>query len=137
MGARDGAGLRRAVRAGLVNAALLALAMTLAFAALGPMAVRLMTGLAEVRALASTFLPWVVALPAVSVWAFLLDGVFFGAARTAELRNGMAAALAVFALAVAVLLPALGNHGLWLAFVLFLAARGAILAVIYRGLLTA
>jgi MATE family multidrug resistance protein len=135
VGARDGAGLRRAVRAGLVNAALLALAMTLAFAALGPMAVRLMTGLAEVRALASTFLPWVVALPAVSVWAFLLDGVFFGAARTAELRNGMAAALAVFALAVAVLLPALGNHGLWLAFVLFLAARGAILAAIYRGLL--
>jgi MATE family multidrug resistance protein len=74
-----------------------------------------------------------VALPAVSVWAFLFDGVFFGATRTAELRNGMAAALAVFALAVALLLPALGNHGLWLAFVLFLAARGVILAAIYRG----
>ena len=68
--------------------------MTLAFAVLGGPGVRLMTGLAEVREQAMTFLPYIVALPLVSVWAFVFDGIYFGATRTAELRNGMAAALA-------------------------------------------
>jgi MATE family multidrug resistance protein len=132
VGARDPLALRAAVQAGFVNAALLATAMTLLFALLGPTAVRLMTDLAEVRAVAMAFLPWAVVLPAVSVWAFLYDGVFFGATRTAELRNGMVAALLVFLAALAVLAPLLANHGLWLAFLLFLAVRGLILAVIYR-----
>ena len=78
------------------------------------------------------FLPYAVALPAVAVWAFLFDGMFFGATRTAELRNGMAAALALFAPPAAVLVPALGNHGLWLAFLIFLGGRAVILALIYR-----
>ena len=37
-----------------------------------------------------------------------------------------------FAAAAAVLVPRLGNHGLWLAFLAFLGARGLILALIYR-----
>ena len=72
------------------------------------------------------------ALPLVSVWAFVFDGVYFGATRTAELRNGMAASLALFALTAAVLVPAMGNHGLWLTFLIFLAGRAVILALIYR-----
>ena len=62
------------------------------------------------------FLPWAVLLPLVSVWAFLFDGIFFGATRTAELRNGMALALASFGLLACLLVPLFGNHGLWLAF---------------------
>ena len=132
VGARDRPGFRAAVRASFANAALLAVAMTLAFAILGGPGVRLMTGLAEVREQAMTFLPYIVALPLVSVWAFVFDGIYFGATRTGELRNGMAAALAVFALTAAVLVPALGNHGLWLTFLIFLAGRAVILALIYR-----
>jgi MATE family multidrug resistance protein len=131
VGARDGAGFKAAVRAGFANAALLAVLMTLLFWLLGPWAIGLMTGLADVREAAATFLPWAVALPAVSVWAFLFDGVFFGATRTAELRDGMAASLALFALLAWLLLPAFANHGLWLAFLLFLLGRGAILGLVY------
>lgn len=131
VGARDGRGFQAAVRAGFANAALLAAAMTLLFWLMGPAFVRLMTGLPDVQAAAATYLPWAVALPAVSVWAFLFDGVFFGATRTAELRNGMAASLALFAALAWLLVPHLGNHGLWLAFLLFLAARALALALIY------
>ena len=60
-----------------------------------------MTGLPEVRAAAETFLPYVVVLPLVAVWAFLFDGIFIGATRTVPMRNGMALALAVFLLAAA------------------------------------
>ena len=132
VGARDRQGFRSAMRAGFGNAALLALGMTLAYAALGGWGVRLMTGLEAVRQQALMFLPYVVALPLVSVWAFLYDGVFFGATRTAELRNGMAVALALFGLSAALLVPALGNHGLWLTLLLFLAGRAVILGLIYR-----
>lgn len=132
VGAGDRPGFRAAVRAGFVNAAVLALVMTLIFALLGGVGIRLMTGLADVQAQALAFLPYAVALPAVSVWAFLYDGMFFGATRTAELRNGMLVALALYGLLVWVLVPAFGNHGLWLAFLLFLGARAVILAAIYR-----
>ena len=91
-----------------------------------------MTGLPEVRAQAATYLPYVIALPAVSVWAFLFDGIYFGATRTAELRNGMVVALALFAATAVVLVPALGNHGLWLTFLVFLGGRALILWLIYR-----
>ena len=94
--------------------------------------VRLMTGLAEVRAQALAFLPYIVALPLVSVWAFVFDGIYFGATRTAELRNGMVVALALFLACAALLVPAFGNHGLWLTFLAFLAARAVVLALIYR-----
>ena len=132
VGAGNRPGFRAAVRASFANAALLALAMTLAFAALGGWGVRLMTGLPEVRAQAMAFLPYIVALPLASVWAFVFDGVYFGATRTAELRNGMAVSLALFAAIAVVLVPLLGNHGLWLSLLLFLAARALVLGLIYR-----
>ncbi len=132
VGARDRPGFRAAVRASFANAALLAVLMTLAFAVTGGWGVRLMTGLPEVRAQAMAFMPYVVALPLVSVWAFVYDGIYFGATRTAELRNGMAASLVLFAVTAVLLVPAFGNHGLWLTFLVFLAGRAAILALIYR-----
>ena len=70
-------------------------------------------------------------MPVLGVWAFVLDGVFIGATRTAEMRNGMALALAVFLGAVALLMPPFDNHGLWLAMLLFMAARGIWLGACY------
>ena len=83
------------------------------------------------RAAAFTYLPYLIALPPVAVFAFLFDGVFIGATRTAEMRNGMALALAVFLLAAWSLPPALGNHGLWLAMLLLMASRGLWLGLVY------
>ena len=88
--------------------------------------------LAEVRAQAAVYLPYVVVVPVVSVWAFVFDGIYFGATRTAELRNGMAVTLALFAVTAALLVPAFGNHGLWLTFLIFLGGRALVLWLIYR-----
>ena len=70
-------------------------------------------------------------LPLVGVWCYLLDGMFIGATRAAEMRNSMAVAAAGFALTL-LTLPWLGNHGLWLALTVFLALRGLSLAAIWR-----
>ena len=132
VGARDRAGFDAAVGASFANAAVLALLMTLAFALLGGWGIRLMTGLAEVRAQAAVYLPYVVVVPVVSVWAFVFDGIYFGATRTAELRNGMAVTLALFAVTAVLLVPTFGNHGLWLTFLIFLGGRALVLWLIYR-----
>jgi MATE family multidrug resistance protein len=50
------------------------------------------------------------------------------------MRNAMLLSLAVFLLANWLLLPALGNHGLWLSMMLFLAARAVTLGLHYPAL---
>lgn len=131
VGARDVAAFREAVGAGFVLAAALAAAMTALFALGGTALIALLTDLEAVRRAAGTYLPYAALLPAVSVWAFLFDGVFFGATRTRELRNAMALSLLVFAGGAVVLVPAYANHGLWLAFLIFLAARALFLGRTY------
>lgn len=131
VGARDPDRLHAAVRAGLACSLVLAALLSFGFFAFGPAGIRLMTGLEEVRALATAFLPYMIVSPLVSVFAFLFDGVFIGATRTAEMRNGMAFALAIFLAGAFSLAPWLGNHGLWLALLVFLAVRGLWLGVLY------
>ncbi len=131
LGAGSRAGFRAAARANIGWALALAVLLALAFLLGGRAAIALMTGLPEVRAAAADFLPYVVALPLVAVWAFLFDGIFIGATRTVPMRNGMALALATFLLAAATLTGPFGNHGLWLAMLAFMAARGLVLGLVY------
>jgi MATE family multidrug resistance protein len=131
VGGRNLPALRAAVRAGAALAAALALGLTALFWLAGDQLIGLLTDIESVRATATAYLPFAALLPAIAVWAFLLDGVFFGATRTAELRNAMIGALLVFVAGAAVLPAALGNAGLWSTLLLFLLARAAFLAAIY------
>ena len=131
VGRRSPSELRRAVQAALVNAGLLSLLLTLVFASAGGWVIDLLTTIPELRTAAYGFLPYVAALPVVSVWAFVADGVFFGATRGREMRNSMFLAVTAFIISAAILTPLWGNHGLWIAFLIFMAARGAVLGVIY------
>jgi MATE family multidrug resistance protein len=124
VGARDGALLRRALALSAQWSAGVALVLSLLFWLGGPLLIDLMTTQPPLRALAREYLPWLVALPLVGCWAFLFDGVFVGATLTRWMRDTMLfAALAVYLPAWWLLRP-LENHGLWLSFLLFFAARG-------------
>ncbi len=82
-----------------------------------------LTSLPDVSAQAWIYLPWAALYVLLSVAAFQLDGVFIGATRTREMRNASLVSLAVFLLCAVPLTALFGNHGLWLAFVLFVLAR--------------
>ena len=90
----------------------------------GPLMIRLLTNLSDVRETAMSFLPWLIVSPLVSVWSFLYDGVYVGATRTREMRNIMVFSTLFVFLPAWFLLQGYGNHGLWLAFTLFMASRG-------------
>jgi MATE family multidrug resistance protein len=134
MGARRPAMLRRGAilssQWAYAGSALMALAFLLAGGAL----VGLMTTAPEVRAEAMRYMPWMVAGPLLGIGSFMLDGVFIGATRTRDLRNAMAISFAIYLAALAVLLPAFDNHGLWAAMMVMFLARTATLAIRYPAL---
>ena len=134
IGARDRSAFHGAVRVSTLWASIVAVGLTTVFGLFGLDIVNLLTGITEVRLTAMEFLPWVVIFPLVSVWAFQLDGIFVAATRGAAMRNAMLLSVAVYVAACWWLLPLWQNHGLWLGFTLFMAARGVTLAVRYPTL---
>ena len=98
----------------------------------GPVIIDLMATAPEVRAAAREYLPWVAVGPLIAVASYMFDGIFIGATLTREMRNTMIVSVAIYALAVATLLPAFGNHGLWAALMVLNGARGLTMALRYR-----
>jgi multidrug resistance protein, MATE family len=109
-----------------------ALVLALAFGLAGPWIIDLMTTSVEVRSAARLYLPWLVVAPMIGVASWMFDGIFIGATLTREMRQAMLVSVAIYAAALAVLLPAFGNHGLWAALMVLNTARGLTMAVFYR-----
>ncbi len=132
IGGRDTGAMLRVVRRTLAWSVGFAALMALAYALAGHALINLLTDLQDVRRTARTYLPWLVVLPLVSVWSFLYDGVFVGATRSREMRLVMTGSALLVFLPVWYLARPLGNHALWLAFTLFMAARGCGMHAYFR-----
>lgn len=111
-----------------------ALVVAVIFVLFGPELIDVMTASPAVRSAGRDYLPYVVASPLVSVFAFAFDGVYIGATWARDMRNLMIAALIVF-LGVWLALRGFGNTGLWVALLSFYAARGGFQAARYPALL--
>jgi MATE family multidrug resistance protein len=68
------------------------------------------------------YLPYIWIIPLASFAAFLWDGIYIGSTATRALRNVMIVSSIVFF--VLLIIMKSSNHVLWIAFVLFLLARG-------------
>lgn len=134
LGARAPGALRRGALLTSLWGLYCVIALALAFALFGGPIIDVMTTAPEVRAEARIYLPYMVAAPLIGLASWMLDGVFIGATRTRDMRNMMALSFLVYVAAVAVLVPWLGNHGLWLALLISFIARGATLGWKYPGL---
>ena len=82
-----------------------------------------MTPIPEVRDLALAYLPWAALVPVIGVVAFQMDGIFIGATWSREMRNMMLLSFVVYVATWAALSPFFGNHGLWIALLIFNGAR--------------
>jgi MATE family multidrug resistance protein len=71
------------------------------------------------------FVPWAVLVPTLGVASYVFDGIFIGATWTRAMLVTMALAFAAYTLLLLLVAGPLGNHGLWLAFSLFLVVRAA------------
>ena len=108
--------------------------MALAFFVFGNSIINIMTTAQDVRTVGYEYLPWMVIAPLAGVAAWMLDGIFIGATRTADMRNMMFISFCVYLIALAILLPKYGNHGLWASLIIFSIARGITLGLKYPKL---
>jgi MATE family multidrug resistance protein len=124
--------LERSVQLSLKWSLYFAAGFCIVYVVTGPALVRLLTNLPEVRQTALQYLPWLIVSPMISVWSFLYDGVYVGATRARAMRDIMVASTLLVFLPAWYLLQGFGNHGLWLAFTLFMASRGIGMHIGYR-----
>ncbi|MEJ6395456.1 MATE family efflux transporter [Gymnodinialimonas sp. 2305UL16-5] len=133
-GRRDIGRLRRASLLTSSWGAIICAGMALAFAVLGPAFIDILAKDADVQAAARAYLPWMVAAPLVGWAAWMLDGIFIGAARGKDMRNMMVISALIYVMAAMILIPAYDNNGVWAALLISFAARGLTLASRYPAL---
>lgn len=131
VGAADSLKYRRVIRAGFEWSLVTALTLSAGFWLFGEGLIAILTDLPAVREQARLYLAWMVVMPIVAAIAYLLDGIFIGATRTREMRNTMLLSVVVVYLPLWWITQPLGNHGLWLSFIVFNAARGVFLGAIF------
>lgn len=97
----------------------------------GPVIIDFVTISPDVRAGARVYLVWAALTPLAGAIAFEFDGVYIGATWSRQMRNMMLISLVAAGCVWWAALPALGNHGLWLALHTFLWVRGFTLMAAY------
>lgn len=80
----------------------------------------------QLFAAAERYVGWVIAIPLVSAFPFLIDGVMVGATLTRTMRDTMLLATAAHFAIYFATRPFLGNDAIWLAFTFYIAMRGVL-----------
>ncbi|MEJ2138002.1 MAG: MATE family efflux transporter [Gammaproteobacteria bacterium] len=135
IGASDRPGLEKAVAGSLLWTGIFASLFSMLYLFAGDSIIATLSDLPEIRATANTYLPWLIAAPLICAWCFLYDGVYIGITRAKEMRIVMFSSTALVFLPSWYLFRDWGNHALWLALMLFMAARGIGMHVWFRRLL--
>jgi MATE family multidrug resistance protein len=134
-GARDRGLFVLAVKRTSVVAAAVGVALSSLVWLLGAPLLGLLAPLPEVYATALHYLPFAAGYVLVAVAAWQLDGIFIGATCGRQLRDAALLSLGAFLLAANLLEARFGNAGLWTAMLVYVAARGATLAMFIPRLL--
>ena len=132
VGEKNSEALKRSVVLALRWSLIVAVGFSVFFWLAGPTLIAILTDLPDIRATTLRYLPWLIFSPLVAVWSYLYDGVFVGATLAREMRNIMLISAFVIFIPAWYALQFLGNDGLWLSFMLFLASRGIGMHLYYR-----
>jgi MATE family multidrug resistance protein len=135
MGARAVGDVRRASRISMQWGFGGAAVMALGFALAGGPIIDLMTTAPEVRTEARLFLWWLIAAPLIGVASWIYDGIFIGALQTGAMLRAMALSVVVYGLALMLLIPGFGNHGLWAGLMVLNLTRGITMRAAYTQVL--
>ena len=132
-GAKDSVNLKKTVKYLLLWGLGLSVPFTLLYWAFPETFFHLISDRPEVAVQARPYYLYMILIPAITFAAFIWDGIYIGATAARGIRNTMLiASVAVFLPAWYFLMPLYGNHGLWIAFLLFMVARGVSMTVMAR-----
>lgn len=132
IGARNRKAFTDTVRHLFIWGAGLTVLFTLVYASGGNAFLALLTDDRNVITAANTYFYWALAIPAAGIAAFIWDGIFIGATATRGMLLSMAASAVSFFAVYYGFHTVLGNHALWLAFLVYLSMRGAMQTLLSR-----
>lgn len=112
------------VKRGVVWSFVLAMLYTVVFALFHKSIISLLTDLTSIVELSEHYHWVIILLPLVGHWCFVFDGVFVALTRGVAMQNSMILSSGLCFFPIWWLFQSLGNHGLWIAMMSFLLARG-------------
>ncbi|MFZ4549519.1 MAG: MATE family efflux transporter, partial [Bacteroidales bacterium] len=133
IGSSDKAMLEKVIKRLFVWGLAIAVVFTFVYLIGGNLIFNLLTNNPVTILSAKPYMFWVVLIPLITFSAFIWDGIYVGATASKAMRNSMLViALFIFLPAYYFFHPIMGNHGLWLAMMLFMGARGLILSLMAK-----
>lgn len=125
-GAADPIKKQQSIRLSFVWGMILAILYSLVFFFFGENLLRIFTDQDDLIVASIPYLFWVIILPIFGTPCYIWDGIFIGLTASKAMRNSMLMSLGIFLIAFYFANQSMGNHGLWLALLVFLVARGVI-----------
>ena len=131
-GAKDEASLRETIRKVFYWSIGLTAIYSVVYGVGGLDFLRLLTNEENVIAASEEYIFWAMLIPIAGMVAFVWDGVFIGMTMTRGMLSGTFVAAIVFFTTYFSFETTLNNHALWLAFILYLMARGVTQSVYWK-----
>jgi MATE family multidrug resistance protein len=131
VGAKSANSLRKISLMTLFWGLVAAFLMSLFYFFFGENLIVVMTKSLELQLFTQKYLFWMIIAPILAFPAFILDGIFIGATRTKDMRNGMAISFVIFCLSVWLLFDSYGNDGLWASMMILFVVRALTLSIKY------
>ncbi|HCD77035.1 MAG TPA: MATE family efflux transporter, partial [Prevotella sp.] len=132
-GAGNKVGLSAAVRHLFGWGAVMTVAFTLLYIIGGNAFLSLLTDDKIVIAAAGSYFYWAALIPLAGVAAFIWDGLYIGCTKTRGMLISMFFSAITFFAVYYSLRQSMGNHGLWLAFIMYMAMRGFMQTLIWKN----
>ena len=129
-GAKNMTAYRDVVRRLFGWGALMTILFTVVYVIGGTPFLHLLTDEPQVVEASQAYIWWAYLIPAAGVAAFIWDGLFIGTTQTRGMLISSAIAALVFFVTATITMNLIGNHGLWLAMILYLATRGLVQTLI-------
>ena len=131
-GARNIGAFREVVRRTMGFGTVVAVGFTLLYIVGGENFLSLLTSDKQVIAASGEYFWWAVLIPLSGMSAFVFDGIFVGITQSKSMLLSSVVSSATFFGLFFCLHSLLGNHALWLAFIIYLVLRGFVLLMVYR-----
>jgi len=131
-GARDSGNLKKVIRLLMIWGGGFGILFSLLYYVSGNELLIFFTDHQNVISEGSKYLPWLVLMPVLSFASYIWDGVYIGTTASKLMKYTMLASTVVFFVTYYLFRIQLGNHGLWLAMIMFTFMRSFLQFVFYK-----
>lgn len=118
--------LKEAIRLSFLWGIGLAIVYTICYLLFSDILLSLFTDQAHLLVESRSYIIWIILFPLIGTPCYIWDGVFIGLTASKAMRQTMLIALGIYIGSFYLLPSSLSNHALWLALLLFMAARGGL-----------